>query len=89
MSSDFCAAASVLAGSPRLRKIASAAAPLMLAATMPDPDSAVSNDLGMISPALGELGPATTNIAFAPRWRAAIALYRRSAYARGLPLVLM
>ena len=42
LSSAFCAAASVLLGSPRLPKIASATAALMLAATMPEPASAVS-----------------------------------------------
>ena len=51
-----------------------ATAPLMLAATMPDPASAVSKVIGMVSPAFGDRGPVTTSIAFAPCWRAAIAL---------------
>ena len=47
-------------------------------AILPDPASAVSNDIGISSPAFGEFGPVTTSSAFAPRCRAAIALYRRS-----------
>ena len=53
-SSDCCAASSVLLGIAERRKIASATAPLMLAATMPDPASAVSNVIGIVSPAFGE-----------------------------------
>jgi len=59
--------------------IASATFALMLAATIPEPAIAVSNVMGIVSPAFGECGPVTTIIAFAPRWRAASALYRRSA----------
>ena len=44
-----------------------------------DPAIAVSNVIGTVSPALGDFGPATTSMARAPRWRAASALYRRSA----------
>ena len=45
-SSDFCASSSVFAGR-QPSKIASATAPLMLAATMPDPASAVSKVIGI------------------------------------------
>ena len=48
--------------------------PVTLAATMPDPASAVSKVIGTSSPAFGERGPVTTSIAFAPCCRAAIAL---------------
>ena len=48
--------------------------PVTLTATMPEPASAVSNVIGTSSPAFGDRGPATTIIAFAPRWRAAMAL---------------
>jgi hypothetical protein len=48
--------------------------PPMLAATMPEPASAVSKLIGIVSPAFGERGPVTTSMALAPCWRAAIAL---------------
>ncbi len=76
-SSAFCAAPSVLSLSPVLEKIACATASLMLAAAMPDPASAVSKLMGIVSPAFGECGPVTTSSPFAPRCRAAIALKRR------------
>ena len=34
----------------------------MLAATMPDPASAVSNVIGIVAPAFGDRGPATTSM---------------------------
>ena len=46
----------------------------MLAATMPEPASAVSKLIGIVSPAFGDRGPVTTSSALAPRCRAAIAL---------------
>ena len=45
-----------------------------LAAGMPEPASAVSKVIGIVSPALGERGPVTTISARAPRCRAAMAL---------------
>ena len=77
-SSDCCADWRVLSGTAA--KSAFATALLMLAATMPEPAIAVSKLMGMVSPAFGDRGPVTISIAFAPRWRAASALYRRSAY---------
>ncbi len=55
-------------------KSALAASPETLAATMPEPASAVSKLIGIVSPALGERGPVTTSSALAPRCRACIAL---------------
>jgi hypothetical protein len=49
----------------------------MLAAAMPDPESAVSKLIGTVSPAFGEFGPVTTRSPVAPRCRAAMALYRK------------
>ena len=66
-----CASSSDL---PVPAKIASAALPLMLAATMPEPASAVSKVIGTVCPAFGDRGPVTTSSALAPRCRAAIAL---------------
>ncbi len=51
----------------RPAKSASATAPLMLAAGMPEPARAVSNDIGIVWPAFGERGPVTTSSARAPR----------------------
>ena len=76
-SNDCCTLSSVLSG--MAAKIAFATSALMLAAAMPDPASAVSKLMGIVSPALGDRGPVTTSIAFAPRCRTAMALYRKSA----------
>ena len=51
---SFCAASSCLAAPA---KIAFAASPLMLAATMPDPASAVSNVIGIVVAGVGRPRP--------------------------------
>ena len=61
---------------------AAATVPLTLAAGMPDPASAVSNDIGTVWPAFGERGPVTTSSAFAPRCRAAMRLVAKVGVAR-------
>ena len=47
--------------------MASATLALILAVTIPEPAIAVSKLMGMVSPAFGDRGPVTINIAFAPR----------------------
>ena len=63
-----------LSARPEGASNASATRAPTLAATMPEPDSAVSRLIGIVSPAFGEFGPLTTRSAFAPRVRAASAL---------------
>ena len=71
-SSDRWTSSNVLPETPV--KMALPTLPLMLAATIPEPASAVSKLIGIVSPAFGERGPVTTSMALAPCWRAAIAL---------------
>ena len=70
-SRDFCTSSRRF---PAAANILSAVAPLIVTATMPEPAIAVSNVIGASSPAFGDRGPVTTIMAFAPCWRAAIAL---------------
>ena len=63
-SSVFCASFKFWSGTAANNWFARS--PVMPSARMPDPAIAVSNVIGISSPAFGELGPATTSIAFAP-----------------------